>query len=136
MGTISRGGSHHLPELAETPWRRAVHLPARANSTRCPASRLAVHHRAHPAKTRLAREVGRLQAHEVVPPVERTGEWFGFLSHLKTGDSFCAASRGTWEGSCFTALRRDHSRSYLRSTGCHRQPGGPGDVDRRIHIPV
>ncbi len=39
-------------------------------------------------------------------------------------------------GSCFTALCQGRPWSYLRSTGCHRQPGGPRDVNRRIHIPV
>ena len=39
-------------------------------------------------------------------------------------------------GSCFTALRQGKPWSYLRSAGCHRQPGGPGDVDRRVDVPV
>jgi hypothetical protein len=37
-------------------------------------------------------------------------------------------------GSCFTALRQGGPWSYLRSTGCHRQPGGLGDVDRRVDL--
>jgi Aldo/keto reductase family len=47
-----------------------------------------------------------------------------------------ASRRGFGGGSCFAALRRDRPRSYLRSTGCHRQSGGPGDVDRRVDVPV
>src|SRR6266566_3894189 len=52
------------------------------------------------------------------------------------GDSCRAASCGTSEGSCFTALRQSNPWSYLRSTGCHRQSGGPGDVDRRVDVPI
>ena len=40
------------------------------------------------------------------------------------------------QGSCFSALRRDGSRSYLRSTGCHRQSGGLFDVLRGVVVPV
>ena len=58
-------------------------------------------------------------------------------SSLHAGRDSCrTTSCGTSEGSCFTALRQGEPWSYLRSTGCHRQSGGPGDVDRRIHVPV
>src|SRR5690349_12239120 len=38
--------------------------------------------------------------------------------------------------SCFVALCRDESWSYLRSTGCDRQSGGRFHVLRGIEVPV
>jgi len=59
-------------------------------------------------------------------------------SGLKAGASRLSRRVPAWrrEGSSFAAPSRDCSRSYLRSTGGHRQPGGLCDVYCCVHVPV